>query len=661
MGLHSGLSLNQNVGVSSIQPELQLYLNLVSISPTSSAINNMNQLITNLKSSGVWQKLDALYLFNQANSGSIGYNLVSPGTYNLTFTGLNSNTFINNVGIQGDGISFYADTGCNLATSPNLKYTSNSCSMFIFTGNNDINEATFTISCANTISGTTVESAIRPHSGGSAYYYPNVPTGSPVGISVTSSVGFSAWTANGTSVTCYKDNSPTISSYTSSNVPNGHLLLFRNSITGTQYSRDILNICGWGGSLTSNQMISLYTSIYSYAVASGIVIVEAPPSSTPILPGYFTANTIAAVTANTNMGSGFRVYQQAAPPTSNTIDNTTYAFFPVSDCSTQQVDSCQSGVTSETTIRNHHWFWQMRSIVSSPYNTKPNILPPGSNSTSHNVVLTTSVPPRNGVQYSTVTKADAATECMIRYSLGYANTVLGSNSLTRGYLDVATAAGFNANDVVTWNYAYNNQSALFSSSGTYAGQVWNTCLDKIILPNSRIYDAPMGRGIVLDSEAQDGRSPSQLLAQLQTLAAICAYRGFEFLVYPNSLNQAGAIWTGYSANNLYQICSTPNVKLCITAYKGNIYNNIDTSISNQLSLLTGPSGNVAINYSNLLITCGMGSGSDSLTTSDASIINGYLKRGMLGAMIWRNFGQPGGALSTSYNQALATILGLPTV
>ena len=416
------------------------------------------------------------------------------------------------------------------------------------------------------------------------------------------------------------------------------------------------------------------------------------PIDAPQFPAYFSYNSIVQVRAVN--GPNFRVYQQIPPPIvnnqSNTINNPPtspgYAYYPETDAATQLVASLQPNITSENTIGGHHWIWQMRMIASAPYNTRPNNLAPDyltGTTQSYTLVRTDPSNPNSTLQcrmqYTSLAKANAATEALLRYTLGFPAHSGSTNPMKLGYLDVANNAGIPDSSVMFFQDAYNNVDTVFPTylSGVLGGPYF-VGTDQIILSSARLIDSNIAKGVVLDSEAQDGRSSSDLLQQLQLYAALCATVGLEFVAYPNAWNGAGGQNTGYSngttSDILYTLNNTPNLKLCLVAWKGNAEQDITQSLNNQLALITkGPTGNQnnPINYANIIMTVGIGfptyvqknttfNNPGQFTAAECAIINSYMARGMAGMMVWRDYGTAGGPLSNSYNQVLAAVLGLPT-
>jgi len=81
--------------------------------PSAANLTLMDAFITDLKSAGAWNSLDVIQMWaqdsNSVNAGKV--NLKSPSDTIATI--YNAVTFTNKVGIAGDGVSAYVDTGYN--------------------------------------------------------------------------------------------------------------------------------------------------------------------------------------------------------------------------------------------------------------------------------------------------------------------------------------------------------------------------------------------------------------------------------------------------------------------------------------------------------------------------------------------------------------------
>ena len=91
-----------------------------------------NQLLIDLKDSGVWNKLDTFANF--ATDGSSNFALIDWKRVSL-LTAVNSPTFTTNEGFTGNGTSSYIDTNFNPSTQ-STNYITNNASryMFVFNG-----------------------------------------------------------------------------------------------------------------------------------------------------------------------------------------------------------------------------------------------------------------------------------------------------------------------------------------------------------------------------------------------------------------------------------------------------------------------------------------------------------------------------------------------
>jgi Glycosyl hydrolase family 30 beta sandwich domain len=97
--------------------------------PSAGRQNAISRLIAQLKRSGVWSQLDALYVLCSHDEQAALLNWVG-GSFNLTRTG---GTFTAGYGWTGDGISGFLDTGFNPATASTPKFVRDSASFGIVT------------------------------------------------------------------------------------------------------------------------------------------------------------------------------------------------------------------------------------------------------------------------------------------------------------------------------------------------------------------------------------------------------------------------------------------------------------------------------------------------------------------------------------------------
>ena len=96
-----------------IDPNARLFLSATGITDAniSKAINN---LVLDLKDSGVWDECDAIYPFVGGDATAHSYNLKDTSTYQISWSGTVTH---NSNGITGNGSNGYGNTGWNQTTA----------------------------------------------------------------------------------------------------------------------------------------------------------------------------------------------------------------------------------------------------------------------------------------------------------------------------------------------------------------------------------------------------------------------------------------------------------------------------------------------------------------------------------------------------------------
>lgn len=117
------LTSHKGVGV---DPDAAALIARFTTPPSQSAASIINTRILALKSKGLWDTFDALYVL-AAESSQAALQNWRQNLYNGTIAG--SVTFTANVGMQGDGTTGYIDTGFNPATAVGPKFTQNSATI----------------------------------------------------------------------------------------------------------------------------------------------------------------------------------------------------------------------------------------------------------------------------------------------------------------------------------------------------------------------------------------------------------------------------------------------------------------------------------------------------------------------------------------------------
>ena len=95
--------------------EAQAIIAAMTTPPSFPRAVRINQLVSSLKSGGVWSKFDILYIFAAADEQAARINWKNPGTFDAT--AVNSPTFTVDEGFNGNGTTSEIDSGFNPSTA----------------------------------------------------------------------------------------------------------------------------------------------------------------------------------------------------------------------------------------------------------------------------------------------------------------------------------------------------------------------------------------------------------------------------------------------------------------------------------------------------------------------------------------------------------------
>lgn len=345
--------------------------------------------------------------------------------------------------------------------------------------------------------------------------------------------------------------------------------------------------------------------------------------------------------------SGWRVFRAANPPLNNNSSTiSSYQFWPATDVADTEPLSIAStwsggGATNNWPINSWYYVWSNRSV---PLNQ--NII--GPNPTQSPAVIYNGNQCR--VNYTTIQKANAATQCLIRYWLGRSD-----------YKDPWLAIPGNSAD----DFVYYSQfpGGYFDTTFTMSdGTVYAVMTDRPWLPSAPVTTSnPNGLfkralmmpggpayqnapGVVLDFEVQDGRAtgvggsagdPQSTLRFLQSIYSDLHATADsnsqpqtpgQLVLWTNPLNSTGAIKNGLDASNLPIILQSCVDLLSIQLFGRNREGNIAASYMNQIGLLKGGSiGGVCsdnVPYNKLYLTFDIA----GTTISDAQFAHNLLSQ-----------------------------------
>jgi hypothetical protein len=213
--------------------------------------------IINMKSFGLWAKLDALY-FPQHSADATRVNLINPAGPLLTLS--NSPTIVPDRYLQGDGASSYFDTGINPATAGG-KFALNDATLFVWSLS-DLN----TTNSADIGSGTATRLIGR--TAGVMAARANCTT--TTSVLVEDSLGLYGWRRSGSAGHVFFKGggvvaSPTVSSTSISSSA------IRLGAAGTLYSSRRIAAAGFGGGLTDGDLYNLWHFLREWLLAIGAV------------------------------------------------------------------------------------------------------------------------------------------------------------------------------------------------------------------------------------------------------------------------------------------------------------------------------------------------------------------------------------------------------
>lgn len=124
----------KNLGADSTDADYQSVLDKATDlgynAPSASQQTLQNTLVTDLKTAGIWDKLEVFYMFaTDGDSDFATLNWKSPSSYQATK--VNSPSFVSDSGFSGDGSTAYLDTNFVIATDVS-NYSQNNASTFTY-------------------------------------------------------------------------------------------------------------------------------------------------------------------------------------------------------------------------------------------------------------------------------------------------------------------------------------------------------------------------------------------------------------------------------------------------------------------------------------------------------------------------------------------------
>lgn len=228
----------------------------------------IDQTIRRLKSHGIWQKLDVLWVMAAHDSQAARLNWKGNSSFDLT--AVNSPTFTADRGYAGNGSTSYLNTNW-VPSSSAVRYVQNDAMVFQY-----LNAGDDTVSDARVPTGTFGAT-------GDVYVLPRAPaggtrhrlnaTGSQNVGSVSTGMGFTCGQRTSSTANEIFRNGASLgtASQASSGLPNVAPFICGANSGGSLIfpTNDRVAFCGYGASLTAPQQAAFYAIVYGHMRAVG--------------------------------------------------------------------------------------------------------------------------------------------------------------------------------------------------------------------------------------------------------------------------------------------------------------------------------------------------------------------------------------------------------
>lgn len=263
MFIPSALSMPALFG-NTLDPDTQAIASRMTTAPSGDRLLLMNDLITGLKASGVWDKLDALWVTAAADSQAAGLNWISSS---YTLTPVNSPAFTVDRGYAGDGSTSYLNTGLSPLAAAKAVLNSSSVGVYI---NNDPGASSSKIEIGAASTGQTL---IGANDNGTSFRF-RVNTGTTAFASgLTGGLGLTSVSRTASNVTTpYRDGvAKNASNAASTAQPEVPLFIGAANASGSAalFSDRRIAASFIGQSLSDTEMASLYSSLQTYLTNIG--------------------------------------------------------------------------------------------------------------------------------------------------------------------------------------------------------------------------------------------------------------------------------------------------------------------------------------------------------------------------------------------------------
>jgi hypothetical protein len=233
--------------------------------PTPARQTLIQNAVASLMTAGVWDKLDALYMFAAADAQAAKVNWKNPGTYNASE--VLAPTFTADQGFTGASTK-YLDSGFNPTTAPTPQFVQNSAAFFAWSLT-DIDAATAIFGPA-TATGSG-ESMLFPRSAGTVNLYIN--QGSNSTLANTDGSGFFTVVrraASGASaIEVYRNTTSLGTGSIASVAPANQSFAFLKRGAAAFWTGQVA-AGGFGSQLSAGEQLAAYNTLRTYLTGVGV-------------------------------------------------------------------------------------------------------------------------------------------------------------------------------------------------------------------------------------------------------------------------------------------------------------------------------------------------------------------------------------------------------
>jgi hypothetical protein len=323
-------------------------------------------------------------------------------------------------------------------------------------------------------------------------------------------------------------------------------------------------------------------------------------------------------TAEQRPEAGMRVYRQARPPVDD--DEAGYRYWPATDVVTGQLDQIER--SRAKSIGSYYFLWSNRChrlegiATNCPVVRKGNFLQPRFRHKGEEV----------RPYFTTYEAANTCTLIQAGHVLGEERNALENKAEQAGITLV------NRGDDLTPHI----RDSRF--------------VDLCILPDHRL--APKAKGIALDYEVSDGRSPEMTLAFLTEFAALVRAHGKSPILYANPLDAPSQRWTNINKTNAPMLHRLFD-KIVVLLWHNNKQGSIAASFASQLDVLRGVKGDQKVDPGKIIVVFELA----DTTIEEAKIVRRLMREaGIRDVMLWRHYADVGGSCDTSVNRKISCLV-----